>query len=214
VTDAARASAPPDLHTSSPRLVLASASPRRQELLAQAGIPVVVMPADIDETPLAGELPEPHARRLARAKAASVEGRLPPPAPPVLAADTIVISPSGSIFGKPRDANDARRMLAELSGRTHRVTTAFCLSAGGCVREDAVSTEVEFRAMTETEIDGYLASDEWRDKAGAYAVQGLAGAFVRAVRGSYTNVVGLPLCEVLEALLALPLVPSGWPRTT
>ena len=195
-----------------PRLVLASASPRRRELLAQAGISVEIIPADVDERPRPDERPQPHALRLAGDKAAAVAVRLADPTRPVLAADTIVISPDGVIFGKPCDRDDARRMLTALSGRTHRVTTAYCLRGPTRVLTDAVTTEVDFRPMTPSEIEGYLASDEWRDKAGAYAVQGLAGAFVRSLRGSYSNVVGLPLCEVIEALAALGGLPPGWPK--
>ena len=194
-----------------PRLVLASASPRRLELLRQAGLDPEVRAADIDETPRSGEEPLDYARRMSLEKAAAIAA-LVDGARPILAADTIVHLPDGEprILGKPRSADEARVMLGRLGGRAHEVVTAFTLLYKGGERGRAVQTEVTFRALTPVELEGYIGSLEWQDKAGGYAVQGLAAAFVRAVRGSYTNIVGLPLCEVLEDLDALGALPSDW----
>jgi septum formation protein len=178
-------------------LILASASPRRRELLARVGLSFEVDPADADERVLAGEAPAAYAARVARAKAALVAARRPDAA--VLAADTAVVL-DADVLGKAEGDDEARAMLARLAGRTHVVTTAVCLLVRGARRELAVDTEVEFRALTAADLDGYVRSGEWRGKAGAYAVQGIGAALVRAVRGSYTNVVGLPLVETLELL--------------
>lgn len=180
------------------RLVLASASPRRRELLARVGIEVDVVATDLDETPLPGEEAVASARRLAAAKAeaagASLAWRW------VLAADTVV-EIDGVILGKAADEAEAGAMLRRLLGRTHRVTTAFSLrDPDGRRRDRHVTTEVDMRAAGDAEIAGYLASGEWRGKAGAYAVQGIAAVLVTAVRGSITNVVGLPLAEVVTLL--------------
>ncbi|MGZ3406818.1 MAG: Maf family protein [Polyangia bacterium] len=194
-----------------PRLVLASASPRRLELLRQAGLDPEVIASHIDETPRDAEDPIDYARRMslekARAVAAEVAGDRP-----ILAADTIVHLPDGEprILGKPESAEAARVMLSRLGGRTHEVVTAYTLLYKGGERGRAVETEVTFRALTPAELEGYVGSREWMDKAGGYAVQGLAAAFVREVRGSYTNIVGLPLCEVLEDLDALGALPPDW----
>ncbi|HEV8322114.1 MAG TPA: Maf family protein [Myxococcota bacterium] len=189
-------------------LWLASASPRRKELLESVGVQVHVMPAAVDEGLRADEGPEAYARRLADAKAEAVARRADaPPGALVLGADTVVVTGAMEVLGKPQDAADARRMLEALAGRTHMVLTAYSLwEAGGApglarLRETAVvRTDVEVRPMRPAEIDGYLATGEWRDKAGAYAVQGVYAAFVRALHGAWANVVGLPLCEVVEAL--------------
>ncbi len=194
-----------------PRLVLASASPRRLELLRQAGIDPEVRPAHIDETPRPGEEPIDYARRMslekARAVAAAVDASRP-----ILAADTIVHVADGEprILGKPASAAEARVMLTRLAGRAHEVVTAYTLLYKGGERGRAVQTEVTFRALVPVELEGYIGSREWEDKAGGYAVQGLAAAFVRSVRGSYTNIVGLPLCEVIEDLDALGALPPDW----
>jgi septum formation protein len=181
-------------------LVLASASPRRRELLARVGIVFTVDPADTDETPAPGEPAGAYVARVAADKARVVAERHPGAA--VLAADTIVVV-DGDVLGKAADEAEARAMLERLSGRSHVVTTAVHLYAGaGAARGFAVDTEVEFRPLAARDLDGYVASGEWRGKAGAYAVQGIGAGLVRAVRGSYTNVVGLPLVEVLEALEA------------
>jgi septum formation protein len=179
-------------------LVLASGSPRRRELLARVGVAVEVMPPDVDESRRPEGAPLPYVRRVARSKAAAVARRLPDRW--VLAADTIV-EVDGEILGKPSDAADARRMWELMAGRSHQVITVFALRGPGSrevVRE--VATEVIFRAASPDEIAAYLRAGEWRDKAGGYAAQGMAAAFVSGVRGSFTNVVGLPLVEVLEEL--------------
>jgi len=194
-----------------PDLVLASASPRRRELLEQLGLVLVIAAAEIDETPLPGERPADYVRRVAGAKcdavAAAQAGATP--ALPVLAADTTVIA-AGEILGKPADADDARRMLGRLAGRRHEVATAYRIRAGDTLVERTVTTVVAFRALAPDEIEAYVASDEWRGKAGGYAVQGIAGAFVTELRGSHTNVIGLPLAEVLADLRATGALPR-WP---
>ena len=195
------------MSTTVPRLVLASASPRRLELLERVGLHPEVRAADLDETRHADEPPVDYARRLAGAKARAVAERFADR--PILAADTIVILDE-NVLGKPRDADDARVMLTQLQGRTHRVVTAFHILHAERERGRAITTEVTMRALRPIEIEGYVGSREWDGKAGGYAIQGIAGAFVRAVAGSYSNVVGLPLCEVLEDLDALGLLPADW----
>lgn len=194
-----------------PKVVLASASPRRLELLRQAGIEPEVRAADIDETPQPGEDPIDYARRMSAEKAAAVVAATGA-ARPIVAADTIVVVPDGEprILGKPASPDEARVMLTRLAGRTHEVVTAYTLLYKGSERGRAVQTAVTFRALSPAELEGYVGSREWEGKAGGYAVQGLAAAFVRSVRGSYTNVVGLPLCEVLEDLDALGALPADW----
>ncbi len=188
-------------------LVLASASPRRREMLARVGLDFSLAPAQIDEALLPGEDAGAAAGRLARAKA-----RAAAPAPPgaaVLAADTLVTL-DGRILGKPAGAGEAREMLALLAGREHQVITGYCLLADG--REDSglASTAVRFRELAPTEIEAYLAGGEAWDKAGAYAVQEVGAALVSEVAGSYTNVVGLPLAKVLDLLLARGVIePAG-----
>ena len=188
-----------------PRLVLASASPRRQQLLAQIGLaPDLILPAEIDETPLAGETARLLALRLARAKAAAVAALHPDAF--VLAADTVV-AVGRRLLGKPTGAADAGRMLALLSGRAHRVLTAIAAAApGGRAGARLSETRIHFKRLTTAEIAAYLASGEWEGKAGAYGVQGRAGGFVMALNGSYTGVVGLPLYETRALLTGL-----GWP---
>lgn len=182
-------------------LVLASASPRRKELLARIGIAFAVEPSDVDETPRSGEAPDGYALRIAGDKAAVARRRNPGAA--VLAADTVVAI-DGDLLGKAADEAEAAAMLRRLVGRTHAVVTAFVLiAADGRQIERAVRTEVDLRPADEDEIAGYVAAGEWRGKAGAYAAQGMAAALVSAVRGSITNVVGLPLAEVAVALAAL-----------
>jgi septum formation protein len=179
-------------------------------MLERMGLELVVAPADIDETLHDGEDPLSYARRLAASKAATVAKKHP--RLPVLGADTIVTCFDGGppVLGKPADAEEARVMITRLSGRKHQVVTAYHLIADGNERGRAVETEVVFRAFSPAEIAGYVASKEWHGKAGGYAIQGLAGAFVRSVTGSYTNVVGLPLCEVLEDLATLGVLPPEW----
>jgi septum formation protein len=175
------------------RLVLASASPRRAELLRAAGFVFTVDPAHADESVHPGEAAAAYARRVAAEKAAVVSARHPGHL--VLGADTIVVV-DGDILGKPADPDEARRMLARLSGRTHEVMTAVCARRDGEVREHLESSRVRFAPLSAAEIAWYAASGEPADKAGAYAVQGLASRFVEAVDGSCANVVGLPVAAV------------------
>ncbi|MEK9724760.1 MAG: nucleoside triphosphate pyrophosphatase, partial [Rhodospirillaceae bacterium] len=182
------------------RLILASASPRRAELLAQVGVePAAIVAAEVDETALPRELPRELAGRLAAAKAAAVAALHPDVF--VLGADTVVAC-GRRILDKPADANEARGHLRRLSGRRHKVYGGVCLIApdGALTRRLAV-TQVTFKRLHADEIDAYIATDEWRGKAGAYAIQGRAAAFVTRLNGSYSNVVGLPLYET-AALLA------------
>ena len=190
-------------------LVLASASPRRRELLEQLGLKLEVTPANVDETPLPSERPAEYVRRVAAAKCDAVAATRAPELPvlPTLGADTIVIV-DDQILGQPRDEDDARRMLLALGGRRHDVTTAYRVSFGGRTLDRAVTTTVSFRSLQPAEVDAYLACGEWTGKAGGYAVQGRAGAFVTELRGSHTNVIGLPLAEVLADLQALQALPA------
>lgn len=182
------------------RLVLASASPRRLELLAQIALfPDSVDRADIDETPLPRELPVAHAQRLAAAKARAVAPRHPGAF--VLAADTVVAC-GRRILGKPETPQAARACLTLLSGRRHRVQGAIALvTPDGRLASRRVESIVIFKRLTSGEIADYIATGEWRDRAGGYAIQGIAARFVRQIGGSYSNVVGLPLYETV-ALLA------------
>jgi len=202
------------------RLVLGSASPRRRDLLARVGvIPDEIRPAAIDETPRAGELPRAYAERMAFEKGAALIAGLAPEAaagskssgspasPLVLTADTVV-SAGRRILGKPADRAEAERFLRLLSGRRHRVTTAVHLvgpGGGGAHRtaHRTVVTRVKIKRVSEDEIAGYLRSGEWRGKAGGYAIQGLAAAFIPEIHGSYTNVVGLPLTETVNLLTGM-----------
>ncbi len=187
------------------QLVLASASPRRLALLEQVGIePTALRPVTIDETPKKGERPRLLAQRLARSKAQAAKERLardPELADAyVLAADTVV-AVGHRVLDKPEYLNEAAAALQTLSGRSHRVYSAICLiTPAGSTRMRTVETRVRFKRLSREEIDSYLASGEWRGKAGSYAIQGIAGAFVEKIVGSYTNVVGLPLIEVVSLL--------------
>jgi septum formation protein len=186
-------------------LVLASGSPRRIELLQQAGIePGRIFPADIDETPLRAEHPRSLAKRLSKEKAEKALAALakePGYAPAyILAADTVV-AVGRRILPKAETADEATDCLQLLSGRAHRVYTGVCLvTPGGKLRQRLVETRVRFKRLTRDDIARYLASGEWRGKAGGYAVQGLAGSFVVKLAGSYTNIVGLPLYETVALL--------------
>jgi septum formation protein len=194
-------------------LVLASASPRRRELLGQLGLVLEVIPANVDETPRPGERPADYVRRVAAAKCEAIAAARSPdlPAIPIVAADTIVVV-DDQIFGQPTDDADAGRMLRALAARRHEVTTAYRISFAGRTLERSVTTTVSFRSLQPAEVDAYLASGEWRGKAGGYAVQGRAGAFTIELRGSHTNVIGLPLAELLADLQALEALPRYPPR--
>ncbi len=187
-------------------LVLASASPRRREILRRAGIPFRARPTGVDEAVRAGETPRRHVRRLAREKAQAA-GR---PGETVLGADTVVVI-DNQILGKPRNAPDAARMLRLLSGRVHRVLTGLYLLTPDGSRTEVVETRVWFRRLTRAEIAAYVASGEPFDKAGAYAIQGLASKFVERIDGCYYNVVGLPVLRVY-AMLSLAPHPKRDPR--
>lgn len=192
------------------RLVLASASPRRVDLLAQIGIaPDAIDPADIDETPLTAEPPPAYARRVAAAKAALVAARQPGAL--VLAADTVV-AVGRRILPKAETEAEARRCLALLSGRRHRVLSAVTLvRPDGGARHRLSTTVVTFKRLSAAEIDAYVASGEWRGKAGGYALQGRAGALIRFVGGSPSGVIGLPVFET-RALLESAGYPLGAPH--
>jgi septum formation protein len=192
-------------------LILASASPRRTELLNQIGVNHRACPADIDETPLAGECPEHYVKRLARAKALAVAADNPHQL--VLGSDTTVVM-AGEILAKPESEDHACAMLAQLSGHTHQVMTAVALARDGDCRSLVSITEVTFRTLGDDEIRAYVASGEPMDKAGGYGIQGRGGIFVRELKGSYSAVVGLPLQETAE-LLAQAGCPvwQNWPRS-
>ncbi len=180
-------------------IVLASASPRRAALLRAAGLDFTVAPPAINEVALAGEAPRPMAERLARAKVSAARPLSSPSL--AIAADTVVVV-DGTLFGKPRDAADARRMLRRLAGRTHEVITAIALRASPeeemvC---ESVTSRVTFASMSEEEIAWYVETGEGADKAGSYALQGIGALFVTSVEGSYTNVIGLPLDRIYPHL--------------
>lgn len=187
-------------------IVLASASPRRSELLALTGVAFDVIPADICETPLPGEAPTPHVMRLSYEKAGAVSascssGRF------FIGADTIVVL-DGAILGKPGDEADAVRMLTALSGRSHQVITGFTVydKERDCHISSSVSTEVTFKPLNTQEIAAYIATGCPMDKAGSYAIQGGAIHFVRSINGSYSNVVGLPMTELYETLRSMEAI--------
>ena len=196
-----------------PRLVLASGSPRRADLLARLGLEPEIRPADVDESGLPGEPPDELVVRLARTKALAVAGDGPdlPDDEVVLAADTVVVL-DGAALGKPRDRDDAARMLTALSGRTHQVVTGLAARRGDVVQVEQVTTEVTFRALSDAEIAWYLATGEPHDKAGAYGIQGAAAALVARVVGSDTNVMGLPLAETVLLLRRVGLDLLAAPR--
>ena len=177
-------------------LVLASQSPRRAEILRQAGIPFVVRSAPIDETPLPDEKPEDYVRRLAEEKALAIAAV---PDETVLGADTTVVL-GNRLLGKPDDAADAVRMLEALSGQCHQVLTGICLRDPSRLIRDFAATRVWFVCMTPSEIKDYVASGEPMDKAGAYAIQGLGSKFIERIEGCYFNVVGLPIALVYKHL--------------
>ncbi len=178
-----------------PRLVLASQSPRRRELLEQLGLSLEIRPAHVDEAVRPGEPPREYVLRVARDKARAVAGDV------VIAADTAVVL-GGEVLGKPRDAAEARRMLAALSGTTHEVMTGVCVRRAAVRIEGTVvvSSTVRFSRLGDAQIAWYVGTGEPLDKAGAYAIQGAGGAFVLGVEGSVSNVVGLPLAETADLL--------------
>jgi septum formation protein len=193
--------------TASPDIVLASASPRRRELLERVGVPIAVVPSRTAEEVLPGETPEEHVLRLSKDKAREVADRPEVSGRWFVGSDTIVLR-DDAILGKPKDAADAALMLRSLSGRSHRVLSGYAVfdRQSGATVAGVVSTLVRFKELTEEEIAGYIATGEPQDKAGAYAIQGIGAFMVLGIEGSYTNVVGLPLCEVVEVLERLGAV--------
>ncbi len=185
------------------RFILGSGSPRRKELLAQLGIlPDAITPPDIDEDPKKGELPRPYCARLAREKAAAVTAG---PEDIVLCADTTVAL-GRRILGKPRDAGEAAAFLTMLGGRRHEVITAVAVRRGDRVWTRESVSAVKMKRLSDVELNAYLASGEWQGKAGGYAIQGAAGAFIPWISGSFTGIVGLPLAETAALLQA-----AGYP---
>jgi len=178
------------------KIVLASRSPRRAQLLAAAGIEFTVRVSDVDETPLGSEAPRDYVLRIAETKARAVEAN---DDEIVLSADTTVVL-GNTIMGKPSDAADAARMLRALSGNRHEVITGICLRRGDRVVSDIATTSVWFAPLSDTEIADYVASGEPMDKAGAYGIQGLASRFIDRIDGSYSNVVGLPVALTYRLL--------------
>jgi septum formation protein len=181
------------------RLILASASPRRAELLTAAGFSFDVQPADVDETPRPAESATEYALRVARDKALAVASKRRDSGSAVLAADTVVVA-GDEILGKPRDDSDARRMLKRLSGGVHEVHTGVVLRGANGEREDLVTTRVRVLPLSDDEISWYIATGEAQGKAGAYAIQGYAARFIDHIDGSWSNVVGLPIATVYRML--------------
>lgn len=179
--------------------ILASASPRRQELLRSVGLKFKTIPAHVNEDYIPGESPREHVKRLARNKALAIANQYPDFW--VLGADTIVVI-DNLILGKPKDKKHARQMLERMSGRKHEVFTGFSLShaSANLIKTKVIRSTVQFKPISNEEMDWYVSCKEPYDKAGGYAVQGKGAYFIKAIRGSYTNVIGLPLCEVLEEL--------------
>jgi septum formation protein len=190
-----------------PKIILASQSPRRRYLLERAGLKFSVIPSTIDETTLPSGDPALLVRSLAEAKASDLAERFPESW--VIAADTIVVV-EGRVLGKPGSETEARDMLTRLSGRIHQVLTGYCLRCRrrGRLIAEVVSTDVLFKVLTAIEINWYVRTGEPFDKAGAYAIQGIGTFLVKRINGSYTNVVGLPVCEVIEHLIREGVV--GW----
>ena len=189
-----------------PRLILGSASPRRRELLAQLGlVPHAIRAPDIDEDPKRGETPRHYCERIAREKVAAIAAG---PGEVVLCADTTV-AVGRRILGKPRDAGEAAEFLFLLSGRRHHVITAVAVRRDGRIWERVVDTVVKVKPMSDAEVNGYLASGEWQGKAGGYAIQGLFGAYIPWLQGSFTGVVGLPLAETASLLAAAGIAVTG-----
>lgn len=183
----------------SSKLILASASPRRKELLSLVGLNFDIIPSDANETFLKDETPEEHVLRLSEEKVSIIAGLNPDAW--VLGADTIVII-NGKVLGKPVVADEARAMLRKLSGKKHKVITGFTIARKNAdvMIRDVVESSVVFKEIPDDEIEWYVKTKEPYDKAGGYAVQGMGAFFIKEIHGSYTNVVGLPLCEVVETL--------------
>ena len=194
--------------SSTATFILASASPRRRELLRSVGLKFKTIPAHVDEDYIKGESPKQHVRRLAQEKALLISQKYPKAW--VLGADTIVVI-DGLILGKPKNKTQAKEMLKKLSGREHKVFTGFAVTqiASKVSHSDVVQSTVKFKKISAAELDWYIACDEPYDKAGGYAVQGKGAYFIKSIRGSYTNVIGLPLCEVLETLKKLEAISFG-----
>ncbi len=187
------------------KIILASASPRRKQLLSSVGLKFKTVPAHVNEDYLRGETPKQHVRRLAQSKAKIISEKYPDAW--VLGADTIVVI-DGQILGKPENKAQAKKMLQKLSGRTHKVYTAFTITraASSISRTHVIQSAVSFKNISPDEIKWYISSKEPYDKAGGYAAQGKGASFIKSVRGSYTNVIGLPLCEVLEEFKTLGVI--------
>jgi septum formation protein len=184
------------------KLILGSGSPRRKELLAQLGlVPDAILPPDIDEDPRKGELPRPYCARLAREKAMAVPGD---DDDVILCADTTVAL-GRRIMGKPRDAGEAAAFLVALGGRRHEVITAVAVRRGGRIWTRESVSAVKMKRLSDVELNAYLASGEWEGKAGGYAIQGMAGAFIPWISGSFTGIVGLPLAETAALLTSAGL---------
>ena len=184
------------------RFILASASPRRIELLSLLGLRFEIMPSHVDEAFVAGETPEEHVLRLSEAKAMTASVLHPDAW--VMGADTIVII-NGEVLGKPRTPDEAKEMLSKLSGRVHTVFTGFTVTrkSAHILIRNAIESSVRFREISEDEMMWYIRSEEPYDKAGGYAVQGMGAFFIKEIHGSYTNVMGLPLCEVVDVLKSI-----------
>ena len=183
-----------------PGLILASKSPRRRYLLEKAGLELTVVPSKVDENAATLSAPEFYVKRLAEAKAGDISNRYPDSW--IIGADTVVFI-DDTILGKPASRDEAQAMLKRLSAKTHQVHTGYCIchKATGHLFSECVTTDVSFKQLSEKEIDWYINSGEPFDKAGAYAIQGIGTFLVKRINGSYTNVVGLPVCEVLEYLI-------------
>ena len=183
-----------------PGLILASKSPRRRYLLEKAGLKLTVIPSKVDESSVILSAPDAYVKSLAEAKAEDISNRYPDRW--IIGADTIVFI-DNTILGKPASRDEAREMLKNLSAKTHKVLTGYCIShkATGRFISECVTTDVSFKKLSAREIDWYIKSGEPFDKAGAYAIQGIGTCLVKRINGSYTNVVGLPICEVLEYLI-------------
>ena len=184
-----------------PKLILASKSPRRKYLLEQAGLTFSIIPSDFDERTVTISEPDAYVKKLAEAKASDISEQHP--ASWIIGADTIVLI-DNRILGKPGSNAEARSMLKQLSGKTHQVLTGYCICCKNknTVYSETAKTDVHFKSLSNAEIDWYIQSGEPFDKAGAYAIQGIGTFLVKRINGSYTNVVGLPVCEVIEYLMA------------